>query len=48
MVLVDWGTHYDWPWSWLGSGEISNYGRMLVVELVEWYEISNVGHILVR
>ena len=48
MVLVNWGTHYDWSLSWLSSGEISNYGRILVMELVERYEISNFGHILVR
>ena len=48
MVLVDCGTHYDLSWSWLSSGEISKYGRILVVELVERYEISNFGHILVR
>ena len=48
MVLVDCGTHYELSWSWLSSGEISNCGRILVVELVERYEISNFGHILVR
>ena len=47
MVLVDCGTHYNFSWSWLSSGEISNYGHILGVELVERYEISNFGHILV-
>ena len=36
VVLVDCGTHYDLSWSWLSSGEISNSGRTLVVELVDW------------
>ena len=48
MVLVDCRTQCDLSWSWLSSGEISTYGCILVVELVERYKISNFDHILVR